>query len=134
MKIEIVTTRYRDNRNPFPGRITGIVRRPYKDRSHVLFRQMVEQNRLEREILLRQFDAEELERLADLAVDWRTFSATRIAHVSPATVHRSKTFFQKALRSMFTGMEARFWTLKNVPLFHKIPLGYMGGRDCGEVP
>ena len=64
---EIVTTRYRDNRNPFPGRITGIVKRPYKDRSHVLFRQMVDRNRLEREILLRQLDAEELERLADLA-------------------------------------------------------------------
>ena len=28
---EIVTTRYRDNRNPFPGRITSIVKRPYKD-------------------------------------------------------------------------------------------------------
>ena len=67
MKIEIVTTRYRDNRNPFPGRITGIVKRPYKDRSHVLFRQMVDRNRLEREILLRQLDAEELERLADMA-------------------------------------------------------------------
>lgn len=67
MKIEIVTTRYRDNHNPFPGRITGIVRHPYKDRSHVLFRQMVDRNRLEREILLRQFDAEELERLADMA-------------------------------------------------------------------
>ena len=42
MKIEIVTTRYRDNINPFPG----------------------------------------------LMVDWRTFSAARIAHVSPATVKR----------------------------------------------
>ena len=67
MKIEIVTTRCRDNRNPFPGRITSIARRPYKDRGHVLFKQMVERNRLEREILLRQLDAEELERLADLA-------------------------------------------------------------------
>ncbi len=67
MKIEIVTTRYRDNHSSFPGRITGIVRRPYQDHSHVLFRQMVDRNRLEREILLRQFDAEELERLADLA-------------------------------------------------------------------
>ena len=67
MNIEIVTTRYRDNRNPFPGRITSIVKRPYQDRSHVLFRQMVDRNRLEREILLRQLDAEELERLADMA-------------------------------------------------------------------
>ena len=64
---EIVTTRYRDNRNPFPGRITSIVKRPYKDRNHVLFQQMVDRNRLEREILLRQLDAEELERLADMA-------------------------------------------------------------------
>ena len=47
MNIEIVTTRYRDNHNPFPGRITGIVRRPYQDRSHVLFRQMVERSQLE---------------------------------------------------------------------------------------
>ena len=67
MKIEIVTTRYRDNRNPFPGRIVSTVRRPYKDRSHVLFRQMANRSRLERETLLRQLDAEELERLADLA-------------------------------------------------------------------
>ena len=67
MNLELIITRMRDNRNPFPGRITGIVRRPYKDRSHILFRQMVDRNRLEREILLRQLDAEELERLADLA-------------------------------------------------------------------
>ena len=67
MKIEIVTTRYRDNNNPFPGRITSIVERPYKDRNHVLFQKMVDRNRLERDILLRQLDAEELERLADMA-------------------------------------------------------------------
>ena len=67
MKIEIVTTRCRDNRNPFPGRITGIVKRPYKERGHALLLQMVELSHLEREILLRQLDAEELERLADMA-------------------------------------------------------------------
>ena len=67
MNLELIITRMRDNRNPFPGRITGIAKRPYKDRNHVLFRQMVERNQLEREILLRQLDAEELERLADLA-------------------------------------------------------------------
>ena len=33
--------------------------------------------------------------MADTKVDWRTFSAARIAHVSPATVKREKTFFKK---------------------------------------
>lgn len=66
-KLEIVTTRYRDNRTPFPGRITSVVKRQYKDRGHAFFRQMVNRIQLEREILLRQFDAEELERLADMA-------------------------------------------------------------------
>lgn len=67
MSLEIIITRYRDNAHPFPGRITSIVNRPYKDHSHALFRQYVERAQQAREILLQRLDAETLENLADMA-------------------------------------------------------------------
>ena len=43
-----------------------------------------------------------------LMVDWRTFSAARIAHVSPATVKREKTFFKKHFAHCFQAWKRDF--------------------------